>query len=328
MVMRFGFSDASRFTATLEAAYGDMLARKYAPAATTDWREPLALIASAGDNANLREEWARRYGRPEFAALNRMLSELGSGGLGIDNGAGGVENTGERWLLDRLVPLMIEAYAPVVIDVGAHEGGVALDILRAVPQARLHALEPQEWTFQILEQALAGTGASASRLALGSSVGTLRLHNHGFDGGTTHASPYGEMFGRFYGTATTGVDVPMMTLDAYCEERGITRIDLLKIDTEGHELEVLRGAQRLLRSGGIRLLLFEFNYTHIFSRTFFSDFFETLPEFVFFRLLPAGLLPLARGDWGATEVFRYQNVLALPEANRDDLMRLLRGSHD
>jgi hypothetical protein len=48
------------------------------------------------------------------------------------------------------------------------------------------------------------------------------------------------------------------TLDIYCEERGIARIDLLKIDVEGAELQVLQGAQEMLRARRIGCVAFEF----------------------------------------------------------------------
>ena len=43
------------------------------------------------------------------------------------------------------------------------------------------------------------------------------------------------------GTITGEVDVSVITLDDYCSELGIARVDLLKIDTQGYDLEVLKG---------------------------------------------------------------------------------------
>jgi hypothetical protein len=44
------------------------------------------------------------------------------------------------------------------------------------------------------------------------------------------------------------------TLDGFCAGRGIGRIDVLKIDTEGHDLEVLRGVEWMLRAGRMSLI--------------------------------------------------------------------------
>jgi hypothetical protein len=53
--------------------------------------------------------------------------------------------------------------------------------------------------------------------------------------------------------------VPVTTLDRFAATRGIDRVSLLKIDVEGFEPEVLRGAKGLLRAGAIDLVLFEYS---------------------------------------------------------------------
>ena len=52
-------------------------------------------------------------------------------------------------------------------------------------------------------------------------------------------------------------EVPVRTLDEIADMLTLSRIDLLKIDTEGHELEVLHGARKLLAAGLIRVLHIE-----------------------------------------------------------------------
>jgi FkbM family methyltransferase len=54
-------------------------------------------------------------------------------------------------------------------------------------------------------------------------------------------------------------EVSIVTLDAEAERLGLDRLDLIKIDVEGHELKVLAGAERLLRERRIRAVLCEFN---------------------------------------------------------------------
>jgi hypothetical protein len=56
--------------------------------------------------------------------------------------------------------------------------------------------------------------------------------------------------------------------------KGIEHIDLLKLDVEGHELEVLKGAQQLFASGRVATVSFEFGGCNIDSRTYLRDFFE------------------------------------------------------
>jgi len=51
--------------------------------------------------------------------------------------------------------------------------------------------------------------------------------------------------------------IQFSTVDQFCSGNKITAIDFLKIDTEGHDLEVIKGADRMLRSGAIGLLTAE-----------------------------------------------------------------------
>jgi FkbM family methyltransferase len=57
----------------------------------------------------------------------------------------------------------------------------------------------------------------------------------------------------------TIMDVKIVTLDGEADRLGVDRIDLIKIDVEGHEASVLAGAKRMLREGRIKAVLCEFN---------------------------------------------------------------------
>jgi len=48
--------------------------------------------------------------------------------------------------------------------------------------------------------------------------------------------------------STEGVDVDVISLDDFCEGRGIQHVDFLKIDVEGYDLEVLKGAEKLMKN--------------------------------------------------------------------------------
>ena len=58
--------------------------------------------------------------------------------------------------------------------------------------------------------------------------------------------------------------VQSITLDNFCKKKIIKNIDLLKIDTEGHEFEVLLGAKNLLKKD-IRYILIEFHFSKIYK---------------------------------------------------------------
>jgi hypothetical protein len=66
--------------------------------------------------------------------------------------------------------------------------------------------------------------------------------------------------------------VKISTIDDHCSDRGIAHIDLLKLDVEGHELDVLNGGSEMFRKSAIHRITFEFVCCNIATRTFFQDF--------------------------------------------------------
>ena len=60
------------------------------------------------------------------------------------------------------------------------------------------------------------------------------------------------------------VPVPVTTLDSYVEGHGIRRLDLLKIDVQGYDLEVLRGASQLLTQHRVETILIEVNFIQMY----------------------------------------------------------------
>jgi FkbM family methyltransferase len=175
----------------------------------------------------------------------------------------------------------------VVFDVGANVGAWSTEMVRlAAPRlARLVAFEPSaanheslsRITFPRFELVRAAVGAAPGEMTLFSDVpgsGLASLYQRRLD-----------HHGVFQKPQET---VPVVTLDQVAEERGIGRIDFLKMDIEGHELRALDGARRLLEARRVRALSFEFGGSNIDSRTYFQDFWYLLRGLGFriFRIAP------------------------------------------
>jgi FkbM family methyltransferase len=164
-----------------------------------------------------------------------------------------------------------------VLDVGANVGRWSASMLDAACQAGrladldLHAFEPSAYTYARLSEALDGQGVRLFRAALGDRPGSSTLHVVAPGAGTNslHQQP------RPPADATTE-HVPMTTLDAYARDADLDHIMLVKIDTEGHDLAVLRGAQGLLDQQRISVVQFEYNHRWIYARSFLRDAFELL----------------------------------------------------
>ncbi len=256
----------------------------------------------------LYEIWTRFAARPSLARMNRVLVRMGLHGLGVLNTRD--ELSGEAAFLKRYLSGLTQ---PVVVDVGAHGGEYAKLVLAAAPDARLISVEPHPATFARLAEAAHARGFTAVHAACGSAPGSAQLSDYAdHPDGSQHASLYAGVIDTVWGKPSMTVDVTVTTLDALADAHGLDAIDLLKIDTEGAELDVLRGARGLLKAGRVHAVQFEFNDTLTISRVFMREFQEQLAGFHLYRLLPHGQLSLEPYRPVYSEIFAYQNIVALP----------------
>jgi len=220
------------------------------------------------------------------------------------------ESSGEAHLFRNVLPKLLPA-APIVFDVGANVGDYSADIRRAFPTAKIYAFEPNPRTFETLREAAKTASIEPIPVAVGESICTMKLFDYAESSGTQLASLHHGVLTdlhRSHSVSETSVDV--ITLDQFCSERTIQRIDFLKIDTEGHELAALKGASSLIAADRIGVIQFEFNEMNVVSRSFLLDFYKVLPSHDFYRLDVHRLIPL--GPYSSrNEIFRFQNILAV-----------------
>ena len=137
------------------------------------------------------------------------------------------------------------ASASVLFDVGANVGLTVTEMQVVFPQARIYAFEPNPRTFAELESRHGGS-ATLENLAVGSAAGRLTLHATPYSTNDSLLAP------AWKNAQSEKVEVDVVTLDDYCARHDIAAIDLVKIDTQGFDLEVLRGAERLLSGRRIK----------------------------------------------------------------------------
>ena len=259
------------------------------------------------NGSKLKDVYAYLFARVRFYRLNRILFELSLRGLGVLNYKDDVAS-GEDHFLKALVRGVA---APVVLDVGANRGDYSSAVLAASPGARLFAFEPHPVTFQKLAKRLVPLGAQVVNAACGRTADQMLLYDY-VTGGSPHASLYPGVIETLHHEESRAYQVKVIDLDKFASEHSIDHVDLLKIDAEGHELEVLGGANRLLRCGQIGAIQFEFNEMNLISRTYLRDFYDVLPGYRLYRMVRDGLVPLAERASPACEIFLFQNIVALP----------------
>lgn len=108
------------------------------------------------------------------------------------------------------------------------------------------------------------------------------------------------------------IEVQVKTLDDWIKFETLRPVVALKLDVEGSELAVLRGATETL--GRLDVIQFEFGGTMIDSRTFFQDFWYLLSPhgFRIFRLTPLGLRLIPRYS-ELEETFTFTNYVAIKD---------------
>jgi FkbM family methyltransferase len=212
----------------------------------------LALLRSHALPWSLR--W--RFLAAKYGALPRLLSGrsavLGFGRFRFSVGTVSDLGTLQSAIVDvhdsvvatRVLP---EYPPPVVVDVGANIGQFAAGILSGFPQARLTCFEPDPDTCATLRGNVARHGVDVRCAAASSSNGRATLFRQELSTLSTL---------RDVGQASATDE--RVTVDTTCLDDALThldRIDLLKVDVEGTELDVLRGAVGVM--GRTRLLLVE-----------------------------------------------------------------------
>lgn len=181
--------------------------------------------------------------------------------------------------------------APVVMDIGANVGDWTHALLGVIPTAEVWAFEPGSDAFSALRDRFeTDNRVNPVNQAMGKARGTGRLWlDEEASGLASFSYRQLQRWGRSMEKSEV---VSIGTVDEFCAQYNVFP-DLIKIDTEGHELSVLEGARHALRHVGV--VQFEFGGANIDSRTYLRDFVDLLSVYRFkiCRITPSGLAQLS-----------------------------------
>lgn len=190
---------------------------------------------------------------------------------------------GERWLST----LMDEA--PVVFDVGFHDGTSTDEILKLRPKAKVYGFDPSRFGRDSYEKRFkADPRVIFANVALSSSPGELEFFD--YENMCNSLAARKEMSGA----KPTVYKVPVTKLDDYCRENAVPQINLMKIDAEGYDLHVLEGGHDLLARQGVDIFVFEFASGWAATKRYLweaVEYMEPLP-YKLFHLYNGFLCPL------------------------------------
>ncbi len=253
--------------------------------------------------------------------LQRWFERLHSLALkGMNYGrASNYAHNGEAWLVDdirhRITLRQAQGTASptaVFFDVGANQGAFANTIIKAWGglNYQLYCFEPSVKTFALLKTHVADLPyVHLVNKGLGEKAEQVELFSD--KEGSGLASVYHRDLSHHRINLSMKETIELTTLDQFCAENNIEAIDFLKLDVEGHEMAVLKGASRMVSEGRVGLIQFEFGGCNIDSRTYFRDYFNFFKQkYTLHRILSDGLAPLPVYS-EKLEVFQSANYLAV-----------------
>ena len=231
---------------------------------------------------------------------------------GTGNG-GTFRETGEEYFVTKILPELIRRDKHVLFDIGAHRGLYSKMLRQAFSASTIYCFEPNPILFDDLKQ-ISDT-CHVFHTAMNDKTGPYDLYfsdnppvpyDH-----TQLASGNREVYSKIHNTDNIKtIACQAETVDNFCITNSIDHIDFLKMDTEGNELNILKGARKLIETNNIDVIQFEFGGVNALSKTFIRDFEDLLPDYDFYRIRTRGLIPLAKRSM-SNEIFILQNIVAI-----------------
>lgn len=177
----------------------------------------------------------------------------------------------------------------MIFDIGGNLGEWSLCVIKKIANAKIHMFEPSPLIYNVARTNLQNYKIKVNNLAVGDKVEKRKF----FIYGTSAISSFYKN-DDFYTDQIELVDTT--TIDKYCFSHKLNLIDYLKIDTEGHDLYVLKGAEKMLESKKINFIQFEYGPSNIHSNVLFKDILNFLvsKNYFVFRIYPSFIKPVVK----------------------------------
>ena len=178
--------------------------------------------------------------------------------------------------LDGLTKSLITKSEPIIFDVGANKGQSIIRYKKLFQNPIIHSFEPNIDEVKILEQKyINDKNLYLNNVAVGDKKGNLEFNINAITGHSSFKnlipntswikkrSNQIKIDDKNY--TAKKVNAEIITLDDYVNEKNLTKIDILKIDTQGFEDKVLLGAQNLLKNNRIKFIQLELIFSEIYE---------------------------------------------------------------
>jgi FkbM family methyltransferase len=232
--------------------------------------------------------------------------------MGIGAGSS-VEFSVEKIILRLLREIYFEIHRKLcVFDVGSNKGQFLSFIISGLGNIPvvIHSFEPSLYTSNALvENNLKNENINLNNFGLGKKAGDDILY---YDSdGSGLASLTKRRLSHIGIDFIYSESVRIDTVDNYCLTNGIEKTDFMKLDVEGHELDVLAGGEGLIKQNRIKMISFEFGGCNIDTKTYFQDFlyYFNAVGMTIYRITPSGNLVRIEKYKEIHEQFRATNYI-------------------
>jgi len=194
----------------------------------------------------------------------------------------------KKKIIKKIIESQKNANLEIIFDVGGHRGESIELFLENFNVQKIYSFEPSDLNFKILskkalllQKKFMNTSVFVENYAVGNLNKNVELNYLNETSSSTIRSlnvnsKYFKKKEKYFGNLINRKDqVKQIEFKDYLEKKSINKIDLLKIDTEGYELEVLRGLKDLIKN--VSIILFEHHYDNMIIKNYtFSDIHDLL----------------------------------------------------
>lgn len=183
-----------------------------------------------------------------------------------------------------LLTILSDRNKPLIFDIGANRGDASVEFASLYKGASIHCFEPDPATYTELEARvrLFQKKIKTYNFGFGSTPGSQSLNISKSSGGNSFlevSRGIGDFALGSWTEPVGKVDSEIKTLNGFCKENGIQAIDLLKIDTQGYELEILKGGDEVVTAERVSVIYIEVLFVELYEKqAYFHEVYRELNQ--------------------------------------------------